>query len=99
MTATNQADRSPAPGIIPDPVHIRDDPARPAPANGKTASAHARRRNPVRVAADAMMSALRGDKYMVDAYPAAEQQDAAAPDGSVASGTSRKSADNPAREH
>ncbi len=98
MTAANQADRSPAPGIIPDPVHVRDDPARPAPANRKTADAHARRRNPARVAADAVMSALRGDKYMVDAYPAAGQQDPAAPDGSVASGTSRKGPANLARE-
>jgi hypothetical protein len=27
-----------------------------------------------------LMSALRGDKYMVDAYPAAGREDATAPD-------------------
>ncbi len=78
MTATSQPDRSPAPGIIPDPVHVHDDPAPPATAKRK--ATHARRRNPLRVATNAVMSTLHGDKYMVDAYPAAGPDHAAASD-------------------
>ncbi len=80
MTATNQSNRSPAPGIIPDPVHVRDDRPPPAPAKRNATHAHAPRRNPLRVAADAVMSVLHGDKYMVDAYPVAGSDHAAATD-------------------
>jgi len=81
MTATSQPDRSPAPGIIPDPVHIHhDDPAAlPAP-TGRRGGSKPGRRNPLGIAAAGVMSALHGDKYMVDAYPAAGQADAAPPD-------------------
>jgi len=34
-----------------------------------------RRRNPAKRAAAKVVSALRGDKYMVNAYPAAERED------------------------
>ncbi len=96
MTATNQSDRSPAPGIIPEPAHVRDDRRPPAAAKRNATHAHARRRNPLRVAADAVMSTLRGDKYLVDAYPVAGQQHAAAPDAPVAGGTSRERPASPA---
>jgi hypothetical protein len=36
-----------------------------------------RRRNPVALGLGRVASALRGDKYMIDAYPAATQEDAA----------------------
>ncbi len=80
MTATSQPDRSPAPGIIPDPVHVRDHPGTPTPANGTTAEAHAKRRNLARIGLAKVASAIRGDKYMVDAYPAAGREHAVAPD-------------------
>jgi hypothetical protein len=77
MTATNQPDRSPAPGIIPDPVHIHDDLGALTVATGRRGGRKSGRRNPLRIAAARVMSALRGDKYMVDAHPAAASEDAA----------------------
>ena len=77
MTATNQSDRSPAPGIIPEPAHVSSDVAPLTAATEKPDERKPGRRNPVRIAAAKVMSALRGDKYMVDAYPAAEREDAA----------------------
>jgi hypothetical protein len=79
-TTTNQPDRSSAPGILPEPAHVSDDAAPLTAAAGKRDPAP-ERRNPVREAAVAkVMSALRGDKYMVDPYPAAESEDSAASD-------------------
>jgi hypothetical protein len=80
MTAPNPSDRSAAPGIIPDLVHVYDDPSPPAPGKRNPPHGPARRRNPLRVVANAVMGALRGDKYMVDAYPAAGTDHAAASD-------------------
>jgi hypothetical protein len=80
MTATNQPDRSLAPGIIPDPVYVHDDPGAPTAATHQGGGLKLGRRNPLRIAAATVMCALRGDKYMVDAYPAAEQANAAPPD-------------------
>ena len=77
MTATNQSDRSPAPGILSEPVDVDDDV--PTAATEQRDEPQPGRRNPFRLAAAKVMSALRGDKYMVDAYPAAEREDAAAP--------------------
>jgi hypothetical protein len=84
MTATKHPDRSPAPGILPEPVDVRDDV--PTAASEQRDDPKPGRRNPFRLAAAKVMSALRGEKYMVDAYPAAEHEDAAAPAraGSVA---------------
>jgi hypothetical protein len=78
MTATNQSDRSPAPEILPEPVHVSDDAALPVTATEKDGPKSGRR-HPVKFAVAKVMSALRGDKYMVDAYPATEHE-AAAPD-------------------
>jgi hypothetical protein len=79
MTAS-QPDRSPAPGIIPDPVYVHDDPGALTAASRQRGGRKPERRNPLRVAAAAVTSTLRGDKYLVDAYPAAGQADAAPPD-------------------
>jgi hypothetical protein len=80
MTATNQADRSSAPGTLPDAAHVGDDAAPLTATTGKREGAKPGRRNPVRVAAAKLMSALHRDKYMVHAYPAADSEDAAASD-------------------
>ena len=62
---------SPAPGIIPDPSLVHDQPAasprRGARQAAGTTTRVAARRNPLA----RLLSALRGDKYMVDAYPPA----------------------------
>jgi hypothetical protein len=76
MTAINEPDRSPAPGIIPDPVHVHDDPGAPTAATQQRGGRKPERLNPVSAAA-AVTSALRGGKYTVDAYPAAGKAHAA----------------------
>lgn len=81
MTTTNQPDRSPAPGIIPEPVHVYDN--APTTTTQEEDEPRLKRRGPVRLVAVKVMSALRGDKYMVNAYPAAEREDAAPLDGSA----------------
>jgi hypothetical protein len=63
---------SPAPGIIPEPSLVHTEPAastRPGSRRvaGTTPGLAARRTPLARV-----LAALRGDKYMVDAYPPAE---------------------------
>jgi hypothetical protein len=73
MTATRQSDRAPAPAIIPEPEHGHHS---DAPAN-RRGRPHLRR-NVVRAAVAKLTSALRGDKYMVGAYPA-ESEDAETP--------------------
>jgi hypothetical protein len=79
MTATNQPDRSPAPGIIPEPVHVDHDDA-PTAATEDQDEPRLKRPNPFKLVAATVISALRGDKYMVNAYPAAEREDAPPPD-------------------
>ena len=68
MTPISQPDRSPAPGIIPGPVHVSDGAAALAAVTEKRDEPKGRR-NPVRIVSAKVMSALRGDKYMVGAYP------------------------------
>lgn len=85
MAAANQSDRSPVPGIIPEPVHISGDAAPPNAATerrteSKLGAPKLRGRNPVRDAIAKIASAVRGDKYMIGAYPAADREDAAASD-------------------
>ena len=57
---------SPVPGVIPEPTRVYDD---TAAANKRDAvtidTAPPRRRNPLAK----LLSRLRGDKYMVGAYP------------------------------
>jgi hypothetical protein len=80
MTATNQSDRSPAPGIIPEPTHLTSDAAPLTGATEKRGEHETGRGNPARIAFDKVMSALHGDKHMVDAYPTAGHEDAAPAD-------------------
>jgi hypothetical protein len=65
---------SPVPGVIPEPWRVHHEPAagyERAPAtSGTTMPASSRgRRNPARSLLAKLLSAIRGDKYMVDAYP------------------------------
>ena len=77
MTATNQSDRSPAPGIIPEPPHISSDGAPLTATIEKAHNPKPGRPNVLRIAVAKLISALRGDKYMIDAYPPARHEDAA----------------------
>jgi hypothetical protein len=64
---------SPAPGIIPEPSLVHDEPADSTPRGGRqsadTTTRPAARRTPLA----RLLAALRGDKYMVDAYPPPEE--------------------------
>ncbi len=69
-TSEIESNTSPAPGIIPEPSLVHDEPAASA-RRGGTPSADTttgRRQNPFA----RLGAALRGDKYMVDAYPPAD---------------------------
>ena len=61
---TSQPTGSPVPGVIPEPIR----PAHDALATGPAPSL--RRRNP----ASMLLSALRGDKHMVGAYPPGKER-------------------------
>ena len=87
MTAPNQPARSPAPGIIPEPAHIPANANAPTAA-GRRADPKPKRRNPVNTVVAKVMSALRGDRHMVDAYPAAGPEDGTTSDN--ASSMTRK---------
>ncbi len=77
MPTTNQPDRSMTHGIIGEPADVHADDA-PTAATKQRDDPKPRRRNPVGIAAAKVMSALRGDKYMVDAYPAPGREHAVA---------------------
>jgi|tagenome__1003787_1003787.scaffolds.fasta_scaffold20976307_1 hypothetical protein len=68
---------SPVPGVIPEPWRVQHDLAAgsepPATLTTSTSlpASPSGRRNPVRVLLAKLLSAIRGDKYMVDAYPPA----------------------------
>jgi hypothetical protein len=57
---------APVPGVVPDPVRV-DHEAEPVP----------HRPNAARIVLAKLLSALRGDKYMADAYPSDGQPGAA----------------------
>jgi hypothetical protein len=61
---TSEPTGSPVPGVVPEPIQLRDD----AITHRTTPSP--RRRNP----ASKLLSALRGDKYMVGAYPPGDER-------------------------
>ena len=65
-TLPTESHTSPAPGIIPEPSLVQDEPAVSSHRGGTTTSLAARRTPLAR-----LLAALRGDKYMVDAYPPA----------------------------
>ena len=96
-----ESNDSPAPGIIPGPVHIHDQPA------GRHAAPDAHRQaaqpnrwprpgqgNPVSIVLAKLMGVIRSDTYMVDAYPSASGSDSAPGDGD---GLIRPSHDAPLR--
>src|SRR4051812_8287630 len=77
---------SPVPGVIPEPWRVQHDPAAGSepPARLTTSGTTlppSGRRNPARVLLAKLLSAIRGDKYMVDAYPPAWHGGAAARTG------------------
>jgi hypothetical protein len=60
--STIEPSGSPVPGIVPEPVRAhRDAEATPTTARHQ--------RNPVRMVLAKLLSVIRGDKYMADAYP------------------------------
>jgi len=68
-TFPTESHTSPAPGIIPEPSLVHDETAASS-GRGRRRAAHtttppAARRTPLA----RLLAALRGDKYMVDAYP------------------------------
>jgi hypothetical protein len=70
-TLPTESHTSAAPGIIPEPSPFHDEPTASSArgsrrAAGTTTRLAARRTMPAR-----LLAALRGDKYMVDAYPPA----------------------------
>jgi hypothetical protein len=65
---TSEPTGSPVPGVIAEPIRLRDD----AITHGPTAPP--RRRNPASILLAKLLSALRGDKYMVDAYPPGKER-------------------------
>jgi hypothetical protein len=79
---------SPAPGIIPEPVRVHDQPASPTGRAARRAAGRATksfsspgRRNPVSIVLAKLLGVIRGDKYMVDAYLPAWHGDATTRDG------------------
>ena len=68
----SESQPSPAPGIIREPLLVHDETAGSTRQDGRQADGTTTRlsagRNPVAW----LLAALRGDKYMVDAYPPAE---------------------------
>jgi hypothetical protein len=104
---------SPVPGVIPEPVRVHHDTV-PVPehltatptARGTTKPASSPgRRNPANIVLARLLSAIRGDKYMVDAYPpawhravaarAADQVTQPSHDGDVAVGVLAGAASEP----
>jgi hypothetical protein len=62
---------SPVPGVIPEPIRVYDDSAARNRRDGVTIdTAPPRRRNPLA----RLLSRLRGDKYMVGAYPPGKER-------------------------
>jgi hypothetical protein len=94
-----ESNYSPAPGIMPEPVHVHDQPARPARRAGHPPLGRATKplASPSQrsVVPAKLMRAVRGDKHMTDACPPAYRQTGATRrdgDGSV-----RPSHDGPLR--
>jgi hypothetical protein len=83
-TSAIESNDSPAPGIIPEPAHVQDQPAAASshaepPVRGSAVKppSSPSQRNPARMLLDRVLGVFRGDKYMVDAYPPAWDADAA----------------------
>ncbi len=63
---------SPAPGIIPDPSLVQDEPAASTPQSSRRADGTNTRPAARRTPLARLLAVLRGEKYMVDAYPPAK---------------------------
>jgi hypothetical protein len=63
---------SPAPGIIPEPSLVHDEPAASTPRGSRQVAGTTTRPVARRTPLTRVLAALRGDKYMVDAHPPAE---------------------------
>jgi hypothetical protein len=74
---TPQRSGSPVPGVIPEPAHVHHAANEADRRRSATPTAHdvanpapsSRRRNPARKMLGKLVAALRGDKYMANAYP------------------------------
>ena len=100
---------SPAPGIIPESARVHDQPVTPTGRTEWRAAGRASKpipspghRNPVRAVLAKLLSVIRGDKYVADAYPPAWHGDATTRDGdglvhSHREGALRASPESPAR--
>jgi hypothetical protein len=67
-TSSIESDTSPVPGVIPEPTVVHDDPA-PSRQGNRRAVGPTNRPAARRTPLARLLAALRGDKYMVDAYP------------------------------
>ena len=84
---TIEPNRSPVPGVIPEPVRVHHDPvvahqrltATPTASGPTKPASSPGRRNPASIVLAKLLSVIRGDKYMVDAYPPAWRDPAATP--------------------
>lgn len=78
--------RSSVPGVIPEPIRVHHDSgpsyegrsAAPKPSATTEPASSPRRRNRASVLLAKLLSAVRGDKYMTDAYPPARRPPSAA---------------------
>jgi hypothetical protein len=73
---TGEPSGSPVPGVIPEPIRVRHDAVAANERDGVPTDqgSSPRRRNVARGPLAKLLSALRGDKYMVDAYPPARDE-------------------------
>jgi hypothetical protein len=67
-SSTIEPPGSPVPGVVPEPVHVHHD-AEATPTTARDPTAARDQRNPAAMVLAKLLSGLRGDKYMVDAYP------------------------------
>ncbi len=77
---------SPAPGIIPEPARVHEQPAAPAGRAARRAAGRAnkpapRKPSPLSILLARVLSVIHGDKYMVGAYPPEWDENAAARNG------------------
>lgn len=74
---------SPVPGVIPEPVRVHDQRLTATPTTSGTTSPASSpgRRNPASILLAKLLSVIRGDTYMANAYPPAWHGAAPARDG------------------
>jgi hypothetical protein len=76
QTKPTEPSGSPVPGVIPEPVRLRHDAVAANERDGVAADpgSSPRRRNLASGLLARLLSTLRGDKYMVGAYPPARDE-------------------------